>query len=159
VKASDSALVQSALLALWLGSAFYFVVVVAPAAFAALPSRELAGVLVGRLLPALFLSGVVVGVCVLLLEWSVGRRMSVTPRASAGLVVALSCAIAQFVIAPRIESVRKLIDGGVDALPANDVRRIAFGRLHGLSVLWLGVAVVAAAIAFGLALRAQRNRA
>src|SRR5688572_24661680 len=60
--------VQLALLGPWIGASGFFAVAVAPAAFAALPSRELAGALVGRLLPILFWSGATVGLVVLLLE-------------------------------------------------------------------------------------------
>ena len=49
------------LLAAWLGATIIVGAVVAPAAFAVLPSRTLAGALVGRVLPPLFWSGVAVG--------------------------------------------------------------------------------------------------
>ncbi|MDE3217575.1 MAG: DUF4149 domain-containing protein, partial [Gemmatimonadota bacterium] len=41
----------------WLGAAVLLAAAVAPAAFAVLPSRSLAGDLVGRVLPVIFWSG------------------------------------------------------------------------------------------------------
>lgn len=157
MKTADGALVQTVLLSLWLGSAVLFATVVTPAAFAVLPSRALAGSIVGRVLPMIFYSGIVVGLVVMVLERTGTLRESVTARAAAGLGVAVSCAIAQFFIAPRIERVRASIAGTVDALSPDDVRRIAFGRLHGESVVSLGVAVIAALVALILAIRAQRT--
>ncbi|MBA3672321.1 MAG: hypothetical protein H0W68_09910, partial [Gemmatimonadaceae bacterium] len=63
---------------------------------------------------------------------------------------ALACAVAQLVVARRIERVRAAIGGPVDMLDLADARRQAFGRLHAMSVLGLGIASVAALIAAGL---------
>lgn len=117
--------------------------VVAPAAFAVLPSRTLAGALVGRVLPVLFIAGVVVAMASLWLDsGAYGRAIRV--RRALLVVAAVSCAAAQFAVAPRIERVRREIDGPVERLPQDDPRRIAFGRLHAASVAWLGLAMVAA---------------
>jgi hypothetical protein len=144
-------------LGLWLGAALFFVAVVAPGAFAALPTRTLAGALVGRVLPALFYTGALAGLIVMLLEWRVSPRPAVTGRIVAGFVVGVSCTIAQLGIAPRIAALRTQIEGSLESLPAGDARRAAFGRLHGLSVVWLGIAALAAVIALALAVRAQRR--
>ena len=50
--------------AAWIGAALITVAVVAPGAFAVLPSRTMAGTMVGRVLPALFISGMVIGILV-----------------------------------------------------------------------------------------------
>jgi hypothetical protein len=150
-------LAQTLILALWLGGALLFVAVVAPAAFAVLPTRTLAGSLVGRVLPALFIAGALVGIGVAMLEMGAPRRRMVTGRMAAGLVMLVSCGIAQFVIAPRIAALRLQIGGAIDALPLDDTRRAAFGRLHGLSVLWLGAAAIAALVALALAVHAQQR--
>ena len=50
----------------------------------------------------------------------------------------LSCAVAQLAIAPRIDAVRSSIPGAVESLAADDPRRVLFGRLHAVSVGWLG---------------------
>jgi hypothetical protein len=150
---------QTIVLSLWLGAALFVVAVVAPAAFAVLPTRSLAGAMVGHILPALFYAGMLVGMITILSEWWVARRLSVTGRTVAGLVTVVSCGIAQLAIAPRIARLRAEIEGALDSLPTDDARRVAFGRLHGMSVLWLAVAALAATFALVLAVRAQRREA
>jgi hypothetical protein len=141
---------QVAILALWLGAAGFFAAAVAPALFDSLPSRALAGVVVGRLLPVIFYAGMLIGVLVVCLEWA-GAGAAISRGATiAGGAMAAACAVAQFVVAPRIERVRGEIAGPIDALPMDDLRRIAFGRLHAVSVAWLGVAIVAAVVALVL---------
>jgi hypothetical protein len=132
-------------LAAWLGAGVLFATVVAPAAFAVLPSRTLAGALVGRVLPTLFLAGIVVALVAAIADRSAAGR-SPRVRRAALLTLALSCGIAQFVVGPRIERIRREIPGPVEQLAAGDPRRAAFGRLHAISVGWLGLAMVAAAV-------------
>ena len=131
------------LLALWLGAALIVAAVVAPAAFDVLPTRTLAGALVGRVLPVLFWSGAAVGVLALWLGW---RLPSPAPRAVAALVLIASSLVAQLVIAPRIERVRAEIGGPLEALDPSNPLRQAFGRLHGMSVACLGVGGLAALV-------------
>jgi hypothetical protein len=144
------------LLAVWIGAALLFALVVAPAAFAVLPSRTLAGALVGRILPVIFYAGVVIGSLIVILD-VLGRSAS-WGRTAAGAVSALSCAVAQLVVGSRIERIRLSIAGPLDALALDDPRRIAFGKLHAISVGWLGIAMLAAVIALALAVRALPAR-
>jgi hypothetical protein len=138
------------LLAAWLGAALLVAAVVAPAAFAVLPSRTLAGALVGRVLPVVFWSGMLVGVAAVALTWGMPARGW---RSGAALALVAACAAAQLVIAPRIERVRGQIGGTIDALDPSDPRSQAFGRLHGLSVAWMGVGTLAALLALILVAR------
>lgn len=140
----------SLLLSAWLGAGVLFAAVVAPAAFAVLPSRTLAGALVGRVLPVLFIAGIVTA---LLGLWLGRRGLGRYPRVRRGalLALALSCAVAQFVISPRIDRVRTAIGGPIEQLSVDDPRRVAFGRLHAVSVGWLGIAMVAAGLTIVLA--------
>lgn len=154
----DHSFFEIALLAFWLGAAVLFAAVVAPAAFAVLPTRTLAGEIVGRVLPTIFYSGIVVGLATIVLELRSGAGWQWNGAASVGAVIAAACAIAQWVIGPRIERVRAAIDGPVDVLPVDDPRRIAFGRLHAFSVGWLGLAMLAAAVGLVLAARAWQAR-
>jgi hypothetical protein len=141
------AVAQLIVVSAWLGAALLFVAVVAPAAFAALPTRTLAGALVGAVLPSLFYAGIVVGAGLAVASVALRRGRIVTPGTVGGLLIAISCAAAQLVVAPRIERARASIGGPIESVPSSDPRRVAFGRLHGASVAWLGVAVVGAAIA------------
>ena len=145
-------LTEAVLLAIWIGAALLFTLVVAPAAFRVLPSRTLAGALVGRVLPMIFYEGVVIGSVIVLLDL-VGRT-GAWGRAAAGAVSALACAIAQLVVGTRIDRLRSEISVPLDALAADDPRRIAFGKLHAISVGWLAVAMFAAVVALTLAVRA-----
>jgi hypothetical protein len=137
------AVVVTVLLSAWLGAAVLLATVVAPAAFAVLPSRTLAGALVGRVLPVVFIAGLIVSLATLWLD-SGDRGRAIRVRRALLIVVAVSCAAAQFAVGPRIERVRNEIGGPVEQLAPDDPRRVAFGRLHAASVAWLGLAMVAA---------------
>lgn len=149
-------LTETLLLAVWIGAALLFTLVVAPAAFAVLPTRSLAGALVGRVLPVIFYAGVVIGSLIVVLD--VIGRTGAWGRSAAGAVAALSCAVAQLVVGTRIDRLRAAISGPLDALGGDDPRRVAFGRLHAISVGWLGVAMLAAIVALTLAVRAVPPR-
>jgi uncharacterized protein DUF4149 len=140
------AFVESCLLTLWLGAALFFAAVVAPAAFAAAPAPAFAGALIGRLLPPLFASGVVVGFAIVAIELGWPRGGS-RLRASAAGVMLAACAAAQFVIGGQIDRLRTAAGRPIGTLERDDPRRIAFGRLHALSVAALGAAMIAAATA------------
>ena len=142
---STSTVIEVVLLALWLGAAIVVSAAVAPAAFAVLPTRTLAGALVGRVLPVIFYSGIAVGIAVNMLA------RPVLNRRVAAAVTAVSCAVAQFIITPRIDRIRAEVGGVLENLAPDDARRAAFGRLHGISVAWLGLAMLAAAVALFLA--------
>jgi hypothetical protein len=149
-------LTETLLLAVWIGAALLFTIVVAPAAFAVLPTRTLAGALVGRVLPVIFYAGVVIGSLIVVLE--VAGRSGAWGRSAAGAVSALACAVAQLVVGTRIDRLRAAIGGPLDALAGDDPRRLAFGKLHAISVGWLGIAMVAAIVALTLAVRALPPR-
>ncbi|MFN8574574.1 MAG: DUF4149 domain-containing protein [Gemmatimonadaceae bacterium] len=132
------------LVAAWLGAAVLTAAVVAPAAFDVLPTRTLAGALVGRVLPVLFISGAVVAAA----YFAAVRTEPSTPRQRAmHLVLAIWVAAllwSQLVVTPKIQVLRAA--GPIDALAQTDPRRVAFGRLHGVSVGLLGVGMVAALV-------------
>jgi uncharacterized membrane protein len=146
--ASSAAIV---VLAAWLGAALFVAAIVAPAAFAALPSRALSGELIGRILPPLFYAGIVTSLATIVLQLRMASRTThVLPTA----IVAAACAASQLLVAPRIARLREALTGPLDALAAGDPQRLAFGRLHGLSVGLLAVAMAAAA--FALVVLARR---
>lgn len=149
-----SSLTIIGVLAFWLGAGALFTMVVAPAVFAVLPTRALAGAVVGRVLPSVFYSGIVAGVIVIGVRLSQGAGWNWRGAETAGAVMIAACAIAQLVIAPRIERVRQAIGGPIDGLAVDDPQRLAFGRLHGFSVAWLGLAMLAALAALVITARA-----
>jgi hypothetical protein len=150
-RAMASGLLSLIALSVWLGAAILVATVVAPAAFAVLPTRTLAGALVGRVLPVLFFGGAAVGIFVGLLAR--GQTSSLT-RIVAAVAMVVACLAAQFLVGPRIERVRVDAGTAIDQLAPGDPRRIAFGRLHGMSVALLGLAAIAGAAALVLTLRA-----
>src|SRR5690242_20829382 len=109
-RAITPTIVSIVLLSIWLGAALIVATVVAPAAFDVLPTRTLAGALVGRVLPVLFWSGAAVGLLVLWIGW----RLSSREAGSAAAVLVAACLVAQLVIAPRIERLRASIGGPLD---------------------------------------------
>ena len=143
------AFLETCVLAIWFGAALFFATIVAPAAFAVLPTPGLAGALVGRVLPSLFVSGMFVGLLIIGLEIRAPRPRGRLRGVGAGVML-VACAVAQFIIGSRIERLRVAADSPIAALAEDDPRRVAFGRLHGLSVAALGAAMVAAiAVAVG----------
>lgn len=142
--------------AVWGGAALVVVSTVAPAAFRVLPTRSLAGVLVGQVLPVLFVSGMVVGLISVMLTTR-GAPRGILRRAGAIGTIA-GCAIAQLVIGPMISSLREQIGPSVEALATTDPLRVAFGQLHGLSVLSLGIAMTFALVTLVGAVMAVRDQ-
>ena len=126
-----------ALLWLWIGAALLFSAIVAPTLFAVLPTRALAGLVVGRVLPVLFWSGVVVG--------GVAAATHDGWRRAAAVVIVLTALGAQLGVAPRIQALRAELGPDIEAIAKDDPQRVAFGKLHGVSVALLGVGLLAAA--------------
>ncbi len=155
----NAPLVQLVVLALWLGAAAFFSFAVAPALFATLPSRSLAGQVVGRTLPIVFYLGMIAGAVVVALQTAGARSGIRDVRALCGCLMIAACAVAQFIIGRRIDRLRDEIGVPIESLAVDDARRIAFGRLHGASVAWLGLAMLAAAVALVTAWRAHSTSA
>ncbi|MEO8622215.1 MAG: DUF4149 domain-containing protein [bacterium] len=137
------ALASIVLLAAWLGAAVFVAAVIAPAAFAVLPTRALAGAIVGRALPVLFTLGVLIGAAVALLNQGIIAPRMVTLGAAMLSVMSASALMVEI----RLRGVLTAIGTPIDALDPSDPRRAAFGRLHGVSVLLMGVGVVGASLA------------
>lgn len=154
-------------LGLWLGAAVFFSIVVAPAAFSVTRAfqlanaSEIAGGIVTRTLSVINVSGFVVSILLLLAAFvirsSPGSRLTILEFVSLG-VLAIATGVGHWVIAARMLALRRLANGPIDQLTANDPIRIAFNSLHGYSVTALSVGMIAALIAFFLiAYRARSN--
>ncbi|MEP7065843.1 MAG: DUF4149 domain-containing protein [Gemmatimonadota bacterium] len=134
--------VSAVLLTAWIGAALYFSVVVTRAAFAVLPSRTMAGALVGQTLPVLFDSGMLIGACLigaaLLSPTGSGRTASI----AGGVAIVALTALARFVILARIARLRSTMPAAIDSLATTDPARRAFGQLHAISVGALGLAML-----------------
>ena len=143
-------LVSALAASVWVGGAVAIGLVVAPAAFAVLPASA-AATLVGETLRRFHL--VMYGAGAVLLVSLAGMAL-LGPRphvfwgrlAVAGLMLAAAL-VSGLWVDRRIATLRADIAVPVSSLPADDARRAAFGRLHGLSTLLL-----AATVAGGIAL-------
>jgi hypothetical protein len=148
-------LVALVLVALWLGAALLAVTVVAPGAFAVLPTRALAGDVVGRVLPVLFAGAIAVPGLVLGIAPAArhsGLAAFATVSSAAAAVAAL------WVVNPRIAALRAAAVVPIDQLAPTDPRRTMFGVLHAASVALLGLAMIAAAVLLLLLARAALRR-
>lgn len=137
-------------LSVWIGVAVFIAAVLAPAAFAVLPTRALAGAIVGEVLPVLFIGGIVVG-GVVAAVWA--RR---TRAAAIGGFLLLAGSARALTIEHRLHALLVSLGAPIDSIATSDPRRIAFGRMHGLSVLFMGVGLVGACIAVVVLMRRVR---
>lgn len=134
--------VAALLLSAWLGAALYFTVVVTRAAFAVLPSRTVAGALVGQTLPVLFDTGMIVGVILIFVARSAMGGVVRSTSLTGGVAIFALAALARFVILTRIEALRASMPTAIDSLAITDPARRTFGALHALSVGALGLAML-----------------
>jgi hypothetical protein len=109
-------------------------------------------------LPVIFIAGIVVAATGLVLDRARRGRLPGVRRIAL-FVIAAACCAAQFYVGPRIETIRREIDGPIEQLAPTDERRVTFGRLHAVSVGWLGLAMIAAATALVLASLSPREHA
>ena len=148
------------LLGLWLGAACFFSFAVAPGAFAVLPSRESAGLIVNRTLAIINYSGFIVGLILLASSYvpqpSV-NRIKLWLEQGALLLLTAACSFGQFVIAARLSGLREQIGRPIDEVALDDPLRVAFNDLHGYSVTVLMTAMIVALVAFFLILRRAKN--
>ena len=119
--------VSALLLAAWLGASLYFTVVVTRAAFAVLPTRTLAGALVGQTLPVLFDTGMLVGALLVASALLSPRGAARTASLAGGVAIARLAAAARFVILARIARLRLSMPAAIDSLSA---RRSVTPRLR-----------------------------
>lgn len=139
-------------LGLWIGGLVALGAVGAPTLFSVLEAaqgpggRELAGAAFGAIFErfqyvSLGLGGLVVV--------SLGVRAAIGPRpthfklrlwAVVGLLVIAGATA--FVVAPRIDRIRQSVAAPIASLPETDARRVAFGRLHGVSNVLMVVTVL-----------------
>jgi hypothetical protein len=137
-------------LIVWLGGLIFFPVV-AQTAFSVLPSRHLAGLVVGRSLGILHWMGlasglVFLGSSLLLSRLSHGQTQTFTPQNVLICLMLLLTLVSQFGIIPRMDALRASM-GQIDAAPVDLPARVQFDALHHWStriesgVILLGVVV------------------
>ena len=141
-------------LVVWLGGLIFFAFVLAPTVFSPglLPTRHLAGSIVGRSLDLLHYIAIASGVVFLIASMLYSRMATGNARPLAArhlliVVMLLLTVISQFAISPKMHALRAEA-GVIDNLPLDNPQRMEFDRLHGWSekfeeaVLLLGLAAL-----------------
>jgi len=125
----------------WVGSIIFFIVFT-QGIFSVMPTKDLAGVVVGYSLARLHVLGIVAGCVYLLATVALEKSVASLARPAALLVfVMILCTMAsQYGVIARMDALRTQM-GSVDATAAGDPLRVAFDRLHQYSV-WLESAVL-----------------
>lgn len=121
-------------LIIWLGGLIFFAFVLAPTAFSALPTRHMAGTVVGKSLVTLHWMGLVAGLVYLITSLLYSRLTMGTPHpfAARNILVILMLVltlVSQFGIIPRMDKLRASI-GTIDSVPPDNPARVEFDGLH-----------------------------
>lgn len=139
-------------LVVWLGGLIFFSFVLAPTAFAVLPTRHLAGNVVSRSLTALHWMGIVSGLAYLACSLLYARLTtgSMSPFAARNVLLCIMLGltlVSQFAISPRMVALRAAM-GEIDNVALSAPARVQFDALHVWStrleggVFFLGLALV-----------------
>lgn len=155
------------LLLVWTGMVLGFAFLVAPLLFAILPSRDLAGVIAGRVVERLDLFAWIAFLAALGLVQ--GRRWleeisdpeAVGPLrlwSAAVLLALLMCFTSSFIVTPKLRSLRTRLGGSVETVAPDHPDRAAYRRAHGISRQLMGLRLLLAlALAAGVAALPRRR--
>jgi hypothetical protein len=125
-------------LTVWVGGIIFLSFVEAPTAFSVVPTRHMAGTVVGHSLSILhwmgLFSGVIfLGSSLLLSSLTTGSAHPLAARHILICLMLLITAISQFGISPKMAALRTQF-GDIDTVPATDPGRMQFDSLHVWSV-------------------------
>ncbi len=152
--------VQALILALWLGGMIFFAVIVAPSAFQALPSRHLAGEVVGLTLQRFNgISSILLLLFILTMILSplyLKAKSSVWQKVLLGLaMLALMATLySRFSLDRRLHALRTQVEI-VDSLPGNHPLRHEFDHLHRRSVNLFGLNIGIGLLLLGVWVKEQ----
>jgi hypothetical protein len=137
-------------LTVWIGGIIFLSFVEAPTAFSVLPSRHMAGTVVGHSLGILHWMGLFSGIIflgnsMLLSSLTTGSAQPLAARHILICLMLLLTVISQFGISPKMATLRAQF-GDIDTVPATDPGRMQFDALHVWSVR-LEVAVLLTGLA------------
>lgn len=158
-----TAFIEVLVLGLWLGSMIFFSFAVAPSAFAVLPTREMAGVMVTSTIGKLELLGLVIGPLLILIQAASWRaRHTSTLNKSVRIILILvmiaAAALSRFWISPQMVSLRATMGGHIDDVPIGDPLRMQFNDLHQYSVALMSTAMIAGLVVLFLTVRSWLKR-
>jgi hypothetical protein len=157
------AFIEALLLTAWLGAMIFFSFAIAPTVFAVLPSRELAGQVVNRLVDKLELIGLICGPSLLLLQLCAWPKREAEAKARAVraillIVMTLLVAASRFWVSAKMHALRAQIGGPIDDIPVTDALRVEFNALHGVSVSLMGATMLAGIVVIFLTVRLWLKR-
>ena len=155
------------LTALWLGGACFFIGV-AMSAFGVLDvpevanGRELAGAVVNRNLTVLNISGLIIGVILLVTSFAGTKslsRIGVWTERFLLFILTAACAVGQFVIITWMSLIRSQLGKPLVEVAADDPLLIRFNQLHQYSRWILLTAMIAALLSFFvISLKSDTNK-
>jgi hypothetical protein len=139
-------------LTVWIGGIIFLSFVEAPTAFGVLPSRHMAGTVVGHSLGTLhwmgLFSGIIfLGSSMLLSSLTTGSAHPLAARHILICLMLVLTVVSQFGISPKMATLRAQF-GDIDTVPATDPGRMQFDSLHvwsvrlEVAVLLMGLAVL-----------------
>jgi hypothetical protein len=148
-------LLQLLALAVWNGGICFLSFVLAPAAFALLPSPATAGTIVRTTLTALHLIGLGAGALVVVTSFVLRDK---TQKALRNLVffMMLLTGISQFGVMSQMQRIRDAV-GTIEVLPPKDAGRAAFDRLHLISETLEGLVLLAGIGCLAVLARERRD--
>jgi hypothetical protein len=150
----------AALLLIWAGMVLGFAFLTAPLLFGTLPSRELAGLVAGKVVARLDLAAwIAFGAALVLVEGA--RWLAELHEAeilgpmrlwgAAALLALLMCFASACIITPRLRTVRARLDGPVESFAPDQPDRAAFQKAHSISRQFMGLRLLLAlALAAGV---------
>src|SRR5262245_22115098 len=123
--------VEVLLLGGWLGAMMFFSFAVAPSAFAVLPTREMAGVVVTSTIGKVEMIGLTIGSVLILINALRTSRSSAAKILRVGLigVMVICAALSRFWISPSMVSLRAAMGGHIDDFSPADPLRLQFNDL------------------------------
>lgn len=158
-----AAFVEVLLLGGWLGSMMFFSFAVAPSAFAVLPTREMAGVMVTSTIGKIEVLGLVLGTLLIIIQVANWRsrpssRAIKTLQAILLLLMIASAGLSRYWISPAMVSLRAQMGGHIDDVAVTDPMRIQFNDLHQYSVGLMSVAMMSGLVVLFLTVRSWIKR-
>ena len=158
-----TAFIEVLLLGVWLGSMIFFSFAVASSAFAVLPTREMAGVMVTSTIGKIEAIGLILGTLLILIRvanWRSVRSSGAIKILQTFLLLLMiaSAALSRFWISPSMVSLRVQMGGHIDDVPVTDPLRIQFNDLHHYSVGLMSAAMISGLVVLFLTVRSSLKR-
>ncbi|HEX8920218.1 MAG TPA: hypothetical protein VF766_01995, partial [Pyrinomonadaceae bacterium] len=119
-------------------------------------ANEAAGSIVTRTLSVVNTSGFILALLLLLSAFLFRegvKRRSLTLETISLAVVGIATGVGQWIIAARMLALRTAMGRPIDEVAVDDPLKMSFNSLHGYSVMALGIAIIAAAVALLLIAR------